>query len=446
MNRQSSTTLRWFPAFMATGALLLLAVLMLGVQLSTENTELVVYFAASERWQLILAGVVLVFLVQLFRNPISAFWQGAKKHNPLPQVQLPSLDDNKPLKRLLISFAVAGLLVWPFFVSRGAVDLATLALIYVMLGLGLNVVVGLAGLLDLGYVGFYAVGAYSYALLSQYFGLDFWSCLLIGGVMAAFFGFILGFPVLRLRGDYLAIVTLGFGEIIRILLNNWTSITGGPNGISQIPKPTLFGLEFSRRAKEDGNVPFHEFFGIDYSSGYKVIFLYILALLLVLLTLYIINRLLRMPIGRAWEALREDDIACRSLGLNPTAIKLSAFTIGAAFAGFAGTFFAARQGFISPESFTFIESAIILAIVVLGGMGSQMGVILAAIIMTVLPEFAREFQEYRMLMFGLMMVLMMMWRPEGLMPMKRPHLTLKDHPSDKKDDASVNRQPIAESV
>ncbi|WP_286198428.1 high-affinity branched-chain amino acid ABC transporter permease LivM [Salinisphaera sp. G21_0] len=446
MNSQSSTTLRWFPAFMATGALLLLAVLMLGVQLSTENTELVVYFAASERWHLILAGAVLVFLVQLFRNPISAFWQGAKKHNPLSPFQLPSLDDNKPLKRLLISFVVAGLMVWPFFVSRGAVDLATLALIYVMLGLGLNVVVGLAGLLDLGYVGFYAVGAYSYALLSQYFGLDFWSCLLIGGVMAAIFGFILGFPVLRLRGDYLAIVTLGFGEIIRILLNNLTSITGGPNGISQIPKPTLFGLEFSRRAKEDGNVPFHEFFGIDYSSGYKVIFLYILALLLVLLTLYIINRLLRMPIGRAWEALREDDIACRSLGLNPTAIKLSAFTIGAAFAGFAGTFFAARQGFISPESFTFIESAIILAIVVLGGMGSQMGVILAAVIMTVLPEFAREFQEYRMLMFGLMMVLMMMWRPEGLMPMKRPHLKLKDHQSDKKDDASVNRQPIAESV
>lgn len=445
MNNQSSTTLRWFPAFMATGALLLLAVLMLGVQLSTKNTELVVHFAGSERWNLILFGAVLVFLVQLFRNPISAFWQGTKRHNPLPQVQLPSLDDKKPLKRLLISFAVAGLMVWPFFVSRGAVDLATLALIYVMLGLGLNVVVGLAGLLDLGYVGFYAVGAYSYALLSQYFGLDFWSCLLIGGVMAAFFGFILGFPVLRLRGDYLAIVTLGFGEIIRILLNNWTSITGGPNGISQIPKPTLFGLEFSRRAKEDGNVPFHEFFGIDYSSGYKVIFLYILALLLVLLTLYIINRLLRMPIGRAWEALREDDIACRSLGLNPTAIKLSAFTIGAAFAGFAGTFFAARQGFISPESFTFIESAIILAIVVLGGMGSQMGVILAAVIMTVLPEFAREFQEYRMLMFGLMMVLMMMWRPEGLMPMKRPHLKLKEHQSDK-DNASVNRQPLAESV
>lgn len=160
-------------------------------------------------------------------------------------------------------------------------------------------------------------------------------------------------------------------------------------------------------------------------------------------TLFVINRLLRMPIGRAWEALREDDIACRSLGLNPTAIKLSAFTIGAAFAGFAGTFFAARQGFISPESFTFIESAIILAIVVLGGMGSQVGVILAAVIMTVLPEFAREFQEYRMLMFGLMMVCMMVWRPEGLMPMKRPHIKIKPG---KSSEGSVKAASFAESL
>lgn len=335
-------------------------------------------------------------------------------------------------------------MIWPFFVSRGAVDLATLALIYVMLGLGLNIVVGLAGLLDLGYVGFYAVGAYSYALLNQYLGLDFWSGLVMGGILAAFFGFILGFPVLRLRGDYLAIVTLGFGEIIRILLNNWTTLTGGPNGISQIPKPTLFGLEFGRRAQEEGNVPFHEYFGIDYSSEYKVIFLYILAVLLVIATLFVINRLLRMPIGRAWEALREDDIACRSLGLNPTAIKLSAFTIGAAFAGFAGTFFAARQGFISPESFTFIESAIILAIVVLGGMGSQVGVILAAVILTVLPEFTREFQEYRMLMFGLMMVCMMVWRPEGLMPMKRPHIKIKSSKAGSEN--SVKTTSFVESV
>jgi branched-chain amino acid transport system permease protein len=315
------------------------------------------------------------------------------------------------------------------------VDLATLVLIYVMLGLGLNIVVGLAGLLDLGYVAFYAVGAYSYALLSDYFGLSFWVCLPIAGLLAATFGFLLGFPVLRLRGDYLAIVTLGFGEIIRIMLNNLTGLTGGPNGIGNIPKPTLpaiqtdpefalVGLEFGRTAKVEGNLPFHEYFGIAYDSSYKVVFLYLLAVLLVVFTIYVIRRLVRMPVGRAWEALREDEIACRSLGLNRTIIKLSAFTMGASFAGFAGAFFAARQGFISPESFTFIESAIILAIVVLGGMGSQFGIILAAIAMTVLPELAREFQEYRMLLFGLMMVLMMIWRPQGLLPAKRPVLEL----------------------
>ena len=431
-------------ALITSVVFLMLASFMMGVQLVPEGTGLAITFADPVRIETLGIALGVLFVFQLFRTHITGAWQSFKGSLPLPEhgfaETLQAQGEKHPrLKQLAIAFLLAGLIIWPFYASRGSVDLATLALIYVMLGLGLNIVVGLAGLLDLGYVGFYAVGAYSYALLNQYLGLDFWSCLLIGGLVAAFFGFILGFPVLRLRGDYLAIVTLGFGEIIRILLLNWTSITGGPNGISQIPKPTLFGLEFSRRAKEEGNIPFHEFFGIDYSSGYKVIFLYLLALLLVIATLWVINRLLRMPIGRAWEALREDDIACQSLGMNKTAIKLSAFTIGAAFAGFAGTFFAARQGFISPESFTFIESAIILAIVVLGGMGSQMGVVLAAIIMTILPELAREFNEYRMLMFGLLMVFMMIWRPAGLMPMKRPHIALKE--SDNKDASSTSQQP-----
>lgn len=416
-------TLRWSPAILSSVVLLILSCLMLGVRLQSDGMILRVKSAEESMYITIAIAMAVVFVFQLFRDWVDAGLKNVRKSAPAIQALSPKPQHMKVGQRLFICFAVAGLFVWPFYASRGAVDLATLTLIYVMLGLGLNVVVGLAGLLDLGYVGFYAVGAYGYALLNQYFGVDFWAGLLMGGLLAAFFGFILGFPVLRLRGDYLAIVTLGFGEIIRLLLNNWTELTNGPNGISQIPKPTLFGLEFNRRAKE--GTSFHEFFGIEYSGIYKVIFLYILALLLVIVTLFVINRLLRMPIGRAWEALREDDIACRSLGLNPTAIKLSAFTIGAAFAGFAGTFFAARQGFISPESFTFIESAIILAIVVLGGMGSQLGVILAAVIMTVLPEFAREFQEYRMLMFGLMMVCMMIWRPEGLLPMKRPHLKIK---------------------
>jgi branched-chain amino acid transport system permease protein len=411
-----------FPALFAAGVTFLLTCLVIGVRLQQDGPTLTVVGADAETWGWIGFAVVAVFLFQLFQQPLSAFKQR------LPTPDLAALLPNEPLRRRLrpwlIALVVVGLFVWPFLVSRGAVDLATLTLIYVMLGLGLNIVVGFAGLLDLGYVAFYAVGAYTYALLSEYFGLSFWVCLPLAGLLAATFGCLLGFPVLRLRGDYLAIVTLGFGEIIRILLNNWTQVTGGPNGIGGIDKPTLFGLEFNRRAGE-GSQTFHEFFGIGYDSSHKVIFLYLVAALLVLFTVYVINRIQRMPIGRAWEALREDEIACRSLGLNPTVIKLSAFTLGASFAGFAGCFFAARQGFISPESFTFIESAIILAIVVLGGMGSRLGVILAAIAMTILPELAREFQEYRMLMFGDVMVLMMLWRPQGLLPMKRPHLELK---------------------
>lgn len=406
-------------AVIAALLFLLLSGWLLGFRLETEGTRLIVSNRMDQAWEWLALGAGLVFLVQLFHHQLRKpfqYWSQRKG-----SFALPAPEERPGLYRLVTVLVLASLLIWPFMGSRGAVDLATLTLIYVMLGLGLNVVVGLAGLLDLGYVAFYAVGAYSYALLNAYLGLDFWTCLLISGGMAALFGFLLGFPVLRLRGDYLAIVTLGFGEIIRILLNNMTEITGGPNGIAGIPKPTLFGLEFERR----GDNTFHAFFDIAYNSSHKVIFLYLLALILVVLTIFVINRLLRMPLGRAWEALREDEIACRSLGLNPTLIKLSAFTIGAAFAGFAGSFFAARQGFISPESFIFIESAIILAIVVLGGMGSQIGVVLAAIVMTILPELTREFNEYRMLLFGLLMVLMMIWRPQGLLPMHRPHMELK---------------------
>ena len=417
------TSSKLYNAIFAAGISLILSCLMIGVKLDTDSSVLAVKGATAEQWMWIAGGITIVFLSQLFSAQIDALFGAIPKPNlkaVLPQDQKMAV-----LKPWLIAAVIVGMLIWPFMVSRGSVDLATLTLIYIMLGLGLNIVVGLAGLLDLGFVAFYAVGAYTYALLSQYFGMSFWACLPISAGLAALFGFLLGFPVLRLRGDYLAIVTLGFGEIIRILLNNWTSLTGGPNGISGINKPTLFGLEFNRRAKEEGAITFHEYFDMDYSSSYKVIFLYLIAVLLVIGVIYLINRLMRMPIGRAWEALREDEIACRSLGLNRTAIKLSAFTLGASTAGFAGCFFAARQGFISPESFIFIESAIILAIVVLGGMGSQLGIIFAAIIMTILPELAREFSEYRMLLFGLLMVIMMRWRPEGLVPMKRPNLELK---------------------
>ncbi|GED40718.1 high-affinity branched-chain amino acid ABC transporter permease LivM [Cobetia marina] len=409
----------WWSALAAAVLTLVLGGSVLGVQLESTGITTTVRLMGMDTWGWLLAASLAVFLHQLVRPQIEEWRARTRKPS---RFRVPDVMSGQK-RQLWIMLAIGALLIFPFLSNRSAVDLATLTLIYIMLGLGLNVVVGLAGLLDLGYVGFYAVGAYTYALLNSYLGFSFWEALPIAGLMTALFGYLLGFPVLRLRGDYLAIVTLGFGEIIRILLNNWTELTGGPNGIARIPKPTFFNLEFSRRADE-GNIAFHEFFGIDYDPAFKVIYLYLLALILVLITLFVIYRLLRMPIGRAWEALREDDIACRSLGMNPTGIKLSAFTIGASFAGFAGAFFAARQGFISPESFTFIESAIILAIVVLGGMGSQLGVILAAIAMTLLPELAREFNEYRMLLFGLMMVLMMVWRPQGLVPLKRPQMEL----------------------
>ncbi|MDT3718605.1 high-affinity branched-chain amino acid ABC transporter permease LivM [Pseudomonas oryzihabitans] len=416
-------TARLRTAFFSALLVLAVAYPILGLKLETVGVNLEVHGATPRTLWTVALAAVLMFVWQLVRDPLTAGWRRSGGIQ-LPQTGLGTKLTEPKTQRWVILALVLVALVWPFFGSRGAVDIATLILIYVMLGLGLNIVVGLAGLLDLGYVGFYAVGAYTYAMLSHYYGFGFWVCLPIAGGMAALFGFLLGFPVLRLRGDYLAIVTLGFGEIIRILLRNLTEWTGGPNGISGIEKPTLFGLTFERRAPE-GMTPFHEYFGIPYNSEYKVVFLYLIALLLVLLTLFVINRLLRMPIGRAWEALREDEIACRALGLNPTLIKLSAFTLGACFAGFAGSFFAARQGLVSPESFTFIESAIILAIVVLGGMGSQLGVILAAIVMILLPELMREFSEYRMLMFGLLMVVMMIWRPQGLLPMQRPHLELR---------------------
>jgi branched-chain amino acid transport system permease protein len=313
-------------------------------------------------------------------------------------------------------------------------DLSIVLLTYVMLASGLNIVVGLAGLLDLGYVAFYAVGAYSFALLATNFGWGFWMCLPFAGLAAALWGCAVGLPVLRLRGDYLAIVTLAFAEIVRIVLLNWTDVTNGPNGISGIPDPTLFGLAFTPR----GDVTFSNFFGIRYEPLQGIVFLYYVILTLVLITIAVTLRLRRLPVGRAWEAMREDEIACRSLGINTTLTKLSAFATGAMFGGFAGAFFATRQGFISPESFTFIESATILAIVVLGGLGSQLGVALASIVLIGGFEalrhthglkviFGPDFDPalYRMLLFGLAMVVIMLWRPRGIVSSRTPSILLE---------------------
>jgi len=349
----------------------------------------------------------------------------------------------KQVGRWIVPFAVGFVIFYPAMVVATAgygravkwIDnFGIQVLIYVMLGWGLNIVVGLAGLLDLGYVAFYAVGAYSYALLAKTFGFSFWILLPLAGILASFWGILLGFPVLRLRGDYLAIVTLAFGEIIRIVLINWVDLTNGYAGITGIPRPTFFGIPFN--AEEDG---FAAVFGLEFSPIYRTIFLYYLILALALLTSFVTVRLRRLPVGRAWEALREDEIACRSLGINTTNTKLTAFAMGAMFAGFAGSFFAARQGFISPDSFTFLESATILSIVVLGGMGSQIGVAIAAIAMIGGTEIMRELDflkvlfgstfdptQYRMLLFGLAMVLIMIWRPRGLIATREPSVVLKE--------------------
>jgi branched-chain amino acid transport system permease protein len=399
----------------------LLAVPLLGFHLVDFGGRLI----ADPRLSWVAIAVAVVFAARFalvaWRHLRPESFGKALKLAPAKPIPLP-VSANLLIGGALAAFAVA----LPFlpFSDRYILDISISVLIYVMLGWGLNIVVGLAGLLDLGYVAFYAVGAYSFALLAVNFGLDFWVCLPLAGAFAALFGVVLGFPVLRLRGDYLAIVTLGFGEMIRIVLLNWQSFTGGPNGVHAIPRPSFFGFPFTRNPPE-GTVAFHQLFGLDFDFMHRTYFLYYIILVLALITNFFSIRIRRLPLGRAWEALREDEIACRSLGINPTNTKLSAFALGAMFGGFAGSFFATRQGFISPESFTFIESAVILAIVVLGGMGSQLGVVVAAAFLILIPEFGRDFAQFRMLVFGAAMVLVMVWRPQGLIAHRDPSVVLK---------------------
>lgn len=401
----------------------------------------------NTRWPLLFSLVAAVGIARLAYSFLLAPWLEHLKQRPVSATPSPMLG---LLAQWFTPFAIGFAIFYPVIVIGlggygGALkwvdNFGIQILIYVMLGWGLNIVVGLAGLLDLGYVAFYAVGAYAYALLSKEFGFSFWILLPLAGVMSSFWGILLGFPVLRLRGDYLAIVTLAFGEIIRIVLINFVDLTNGYAGISGIPRPSFFGIPFT--ANEDG---FAATFGLEFSPIYRTIFLYYLILALAFLTAFVTVRLRRLPVGRAWEALREDEIACRALGINTTNTKLTAFGMGAMFAGFAGSFFAARQGFISPESFTFLESATILAIVVLGGMGSQIGVAIAAIVMIGGTEIMRELEflkhifgptfdptQYRMLLFGFAMVLIMVVRPRGLISSRTPSVFLKERkaiPSD----------------
>ena len=416
-----------------------LFVLFVGLE-TTQNirNELVL----NQRWGLLAIFVIVAavgrFLSVAYLRPFMAARKAAASTTTADT-------EESFFKRNFSKIAIVALLIYPplmvmIFGVQGSLkwvdNFGIQILIYVMLAWGLNIVVGLAGLLDLGYVAFYAVGAYSYALLSQQFGFSFWILLPLAGILAAFWGMILGFPVLRLKGDYLAIVTLAFGEIIRLVLINWTDVTRGTFGVSGIPKASVFGI-WSFDVSAPNN--FAKAFGLPMSSAYYKIFLFYLILALALLTAYVTIRLRRMPIGRAWEALREDEIACRSLGINTVTTKLTAFSIGAMFGGFAGSFFAVRQGFVSPESFVFLESAIILAIVVLGGMGSLVGIAIAAAVMVGGTELLREMtflkaifgpdftpELYRMLIFGLAMVVVMVWKPRGFVGSREPTAFLKE--------------------
>ncbi|MDB5396295.1 MAG: branched-chain amino acid transporter permease [Rhodospirillales bacterium] len=333
----------------------------------------------------------------------------------------------RPIGRFLPWLLVLFALILPVlpFADRGVVDVGILILTYILLGWGLNIVTGLAGLLDLGYVAFLAIGAYTTAILGTQYGLSFWMCLPFSALSASAAGILLGFPVLRLRGDYFAIVTLGFGEIIRIVANNWRSLTNGSQGINNLPRPTFFGLADFTGSPAPGHKAFSTLFGIPYSPIHRVIFLYYVVLALALAVNIFTLRIRRLPIGRAWEALREDEIAAQALGIDRRRIKLAAFAIGAAWGGIAGAVFDARQGFITPESFGFLESAVITAIVVLGGLGSQLGIVLAALVLIGLPELFRGLNDYRMLAFGAAMIAIMLFRPRGLIATRRPTAILK---------------------
>jgi branched-chain amino acid transport system permease protein len=346
------------------------------------------------RWiNLAAMGIGTFILSYLWRYMIARKEAGARENGEAITWHQRLFSERKlfiPFVAAVLTFAV----LFPLFVSEYRVNVMITAMIYVVLGLGLNIVVGLAGLLDLGYVAFYAVGAYTYALLNYHFGVGFWLALPLGALVGFLFGILLGIPVLRLRGDYLAIVTLGFGEIVRLILENWGKFSFGPSGIANIPKPSFFGIAITR--------------------GQGILFMYYLMIALGIFTIFVVNRLQDSRLGRSWLALREDEIVCQAMGIDKMKTKLAAFALGATWAGMMGVVFAAKTAFINPASFTFLESAIILSIVVLGGMGSILGVTLGAFILILLPEELRAFSQYRMLIFGASMVLMMVFRPQGI--------------------------------
>ena len=328
------------------------------------------------------------FLLMLALLALATVWHfGKRVRLPDMGVRLPGFDSG-----LVYLPALVLALIVPFVAREYILDIAILTGIYIILAEGLNVVVGFTGLLNLGFVAFYAIGAYTYSLFSTKLGLGFWSALPVALGLSTFSGFLLGVPALRLKGDYLAIVTLGFGEIVHLVLNNWDSMTHGPNGILGIPAPMLFGISIS-----------------------KLHYYYYFVLALVVCAVVIIRNILASKIGRAWIAIREDEIAASAVGINTMVFKLYSFAFGAFWAGLAGCLFAAKMQFVSPESFTFMESVLVLCMVILGGLGSIPGVVIGALVLVLLPEFLREIQLYRMLALGAGLVVLMIFRPQGIM-------------------------------
>lgn len=425
-------------AVAAIGFILLMPLVAFRSDVSLSGSDLIL----EQRWGLLFALTAAIFIIRLLYN------SGVIGLSRRPATDLARTKHN-PIFPYLVPLVLAFAALLPFLpgISRYEIDLSLLILTYIILGWGLNIMVGFAGLLILGYAAFYAIGAYSYALAATSPAINgffaemihpdfwpnwaFWICLPFSGIFAAAAGFLLGLPVLRLRGDYLAIVTLAFGEIIRLVLINWVNVTQGSAGISGIFRPSFFGIPFN--AEENG---FAAIFGLEYSSLHRMIFLFYIILSVAFLIYLATRKLRHLPLGRAWRALREDETACMALGINTVSTKLTALSIGAFIGGIAGAFFAARQGFVSPESFTFMESALILAIVVLAG-SSEIGIVLAGVLMiggvemlrnlTFLKNiFGAEFEptHYRLLIFGLIMVVVMIWRPRGLFPDMEPTIRL----------------------
>jgi branched-chain amino acid transport system permease protein len=333
-------------------------------------------------------GAAILFLLVAAGLPLLKVFSGlARKLRPC----FKDFSRILPRGRRYLYFLLIAVIPLPFVSEPYVTDVAIICGIYIILALGLNVVVGFAGLLNLGFVAFYAIGAYSYALLNTRLGLAFWSALPISVLVTTAAGFLLAIPSIRLKGDYFALVTLGFGEIARLVLNNWDSLTKGPNGISGIAPPSFFDVSLGRLS-----------------------YYYYVVLVFVLIAIAVMHRVQDSKTGRAWIAIREDEIASSAMGINTLAYKLYSSAFGAFWAGIAGSLFAAKMGFVSPESFTFMESVFILCMVIIGGLGSITGVIVGAVLLVFLPEVLREVEMYRMLALGAGLVFLMVFRPQGL--------------------------------